>query len=296
MPHYDLHSHSHHSDGTLSPADLVMRARSGGVDVLALTDHDVTDGIAEARAAAQAVGLALVPGVEVSVTWGAMTVHVVGLGIDPGHARLQAGLAELRKFRAWRAEEIGRRLAKKGIAGAYEGARALAHGSLISRTHFAQFLVGQGHAQDVRQVFRKYLVTGKPGHVPGEWAALPDAVGWIRAAGGQAVIAHPARYKLSATRLQRLLREFKDSGGEAIEVVSGSHSRDDYLRFAALASRYELLASSGSDYHGPESPWIELGRLPALPESCRPVWMSWQSADVPGCDRETDLLQSVVTG
>jgi len=279
MPHYDLHSHTYHSDGTLSPADLVMRARANGVDVLAVTDHDVTDGIDEAQAAAQTVGVVLVPGVEISVTWGAQTVHILGLRIDPTHAPLQAGLAELRKFRAWRAEEIGRRLAHKGIADAYEGARVRARGSLISRTHFAKFLVDAGHARDVRQVFRKYLVGGKPGHVPGQWAALPEAVSWIRAAGGQAVIAHPARYKLSAPRLQRLLTEFKESGGEAIEVVSGSHSRDDYLRFATLAAHYDLLASSGSDYHGPEAPWIELGRLPSLPQSCRPVWMSWRTAD-----------------
>ncbi|MHB8454426.1 MAG: PHP domain-containing protein [Acidiferrobacterales bacterium] len=275
MPHYDLHAHTYHSDGTLSPADLVMRARSNGVDVLALTDHDVTDGIPEARSAAQTVGIVLVPGVEISVTWGAITVHVVGLGIDPECVPLQAGLAELRKFRAWRAEEMGRRLAHRGVPDAYAGARARAQGSLISRTHFAQFLVAEGHARDVRQVFRNFLVSGKPGHVPGQWAALSDAVGWIRAAGGQAVIAHPARYKLSAGRLQQLLVEFKEAGGEAIEVVSGSHSRDDYQRFARIAAQHNLLASTGSDYHGPEAPWIELGRLPPLPESCRPVWMAW---------------------
>ncbi len=275
MPHYDLHAHTYHSDGTLSPADLVMRAKANGVDVLALTDHDVTDGIAEARSAAQTVGIVLVPGVEISVTWGAITVHVVGLGIDTDCAPLQAGLAELRKFRAWRAEEMGRRLARRGIPDAFAGARARAQGSLISRTHFAQFLVSEGHARDVRQVFRNFLVSGKPGHVPGQWAELSDAVGWIRAAGGQAVIAHPARYKLSAGRLQQLLSEFKGAGGEAIEVVSGSHSRDDYQRFARIAAQHDLMASTGSDYHGPEAPWVELGRLPPLPESCRPVWISW---------------------
>ncbi len=296
MPHYDLHSHSYYSDGTLSPAELVLRAHAAGVDVLALTDHDVTDGIGEARAAAQTIGLALVPGVEISVTWGTKTVHIVGLGIDPTNAQLQAGLARLRVFRAWRAEEIGRRLAAKGIGEAYEGARALARGSLISRTHFAQHLVAAGHAADVRQVFKKFLVSGKPGHVPGQWAALSDAVAWICAAGGQAVIAHPARYKLSATHLQRLLGEFKDSGGEAIEVVCGSHSRDDYLRFASLAARYGLLASSGSDYHGPEAPWVELGRLPALPETCRPVWHSWRGADGTGCSQNSVALPLAVTG
>ncbi len=275
MPHYDLHSHTYHSDGTLSPSDLVMRARCNGVDVLAVTDHDITTGIGEARTAADAAGIVLVPGVEISVTWGAQTIHIVGLGIDTDDACLQAGLVEQLRFRDWRAEEIGRRLERKGIHGACAGARARARGVLIGRTHFAQFLAEEGHARDVRDAFSKYLVRGKPGYVPGQWASLPQALGWIRASGGQAVIAHPARYKLSATRLQRLLTEFKESGGAAIEVVSGSHSRDDCLRFAALATRYDLMASCGSDYHGPEAPWIDLGRLPPLPESCRALWTSW---------------------
>ena len=275
MPQYDLHSHTFHSDGTLSPSDLVMRARCNGVDVLAVTDHDITTGIGEARTAADAAGIVLVPGVEISVTWGAQTIHIVGLGIDTDEACLQAGLVEQLRFRDWRAEEIGRRLERKGIHGACAGARARARGVLVGRTHFAQFLAAEGHVRDVRDAFAKYLVRGKPGYVPGQWASLPQALGWIRASGGQAVIAHPARYKLSATRLQRLFTEFKESGGAAIEVVSGSHSRDDCLRFAALATRYDLMASCGSDYHGPEAPWVDLGRLPPLPESCRALWTSW---------------------
>ncbi len=275
MPQYDLHSHTFHSDGTLSPSDLVMRARCNGVDVLAVTDHDITTGIGEARTAADAAGIVLVPGVEISVTWGAQTIHIVGLGIDTDEACLQAGLVEQLRFRDWRAEEIGRRLERKGIHGACAGARARARGVLVGRTHFAQFLAAEGHVRDVRDAFAKYLVRGKPGYVPGQWASLPQALDWIRASGGQAVIAHPARYKLSATRLQRLLTEFKESGGAAIEVVSGSHSRDDCLRFAALATRYDLMASCGSDYHGPEAPWVDLGRLPPLPESCRALWTSW---------------------
>ncbi len=281
MPNYDLHSHTYHSDGTLSPSDLVKRACCNGVDVLAVTDHDITTGIREAQGAAQAAGILLVPGVEISVTWGAQTVHIVGLGIDPDEVSLQAGLAEQLKFRSWRAEEIGRLLERKGIGGAYSGACSRARGALISRTHFAQFLAAEGYVRDKRDAFAKYLVRGKPGHVPGQWATLPEALGWIRASGGHAVIAHPARYKLSATRLQRLLTEFKESGGEAIEVVSGSHSRDDCLRFATLSVRYDLLASSGSDYHGPEAPWVDLGKLPPLPESCRALWASWKIADFP---------------
>ncbi len=281
MPQYDLHTHTFHSDGTLSPSELVMRAHSSGVGVLALTDHDITSGIHEGQEAARAAGIVLVPGVEISVTWNGLTLHIVGLGIDPDEGRLQAGLADQLRFRDWRAEEIGRRLARKGISGASAGARARAQGVLVSRTHFARHLVAEGHVRSVRDAFSKYLSRGKPGYVPGQWASLPQVLDWIRVSGGQAVIAHPARYKLSATRLQRLLKEFKDSGGEAIEVVSGSHSRDDCLRFAALAARYDLLASCGSDYHGPEAAWIDLGRLPPLPESCRPLWVKWRTADIP---------------
>ena len=276
MPHYDLHSHTYYSDGTLSPTDLVLRAQANGVEVLALTDHDVTDGIAEAELAAAEVGLTLIPGVEVSVTWGSQTLHIVGLGVDRHVLTLQNGLKTLREFRVWRAEEIGRRLAKKGVAGAYEGASALARRDLISRTHFAHFLVAEGYAKDVRSVFKKYLIPGKPGYVPGEWAPLEQAVSWIRDAGGQAVIAHPARYKLNSARLHQLLTQFKEAGGEALEVASGSHSRDDSFRFAAIATKYGLLSSRGSDYHGPESHWTDLGRLAPLPEQCIPVWRDWK--------------------
>jgi hypothetical protein len=272
---YDLHTHTVYSDGALAPAELVARAAANGVQVLALTDHDVTDGVPEAQAAAQQAGITLVPGVEISVTWGTQTVHVVGLQVDIAHPGLQAGLARLREFRDWRAEEIGRRLAKAGIPGAIEGARALAQRGLVSRTHFAQFLVAAGHAADVRSVFKKFLVHGKPGYVPGQWAGLDEAIGWIRAAGGQAVLAHPARYKITATRLKKLLGEFRDAGGAAIEVVSGSHSRDDMFRFAQLARSYDLLASSGSDFHGPHNYYMDLGPLPPLPDGCTPVWQMW---------------------
>lgn len=272
---YDLHSHSTASDGTLAPAELVRRAHAQGVDVLALTDHDVTDGIAEATKSAQELGLRLVPGVEISITWNGATIHIVGLNIDTQHAGLQAGLASLRAKRNERAEEIARRLAKHGIKGALAGAQAYASGPILSRTHFARFLVEQGHAKDMRQVFKKFLVHNRPGHVAGEWVSLEDAVGWIRAAGGQAVIAHPARYRISASRLRQFIEDFKDCGGEALEVVSGSHSAGDMQGMAQHAKRFELLASAGSDYHGPEQPWLELGKLPPLPEACTPVWATW---------------------
>ena len=272
---YDLHSHSLVSDGTVSPADLVARARTAGVDVLALTDHDDTAGLAEAAAEAGRVGLRLVAGVEVSVTWERMTVHVVGLHIDPEAPELSAGLARLRAFRHQRAVEMGRRLARHGIAGAFEGARALARGESVSRTHFARFLVENGHVKDARQAFRQYLRSGRPGHVSGQWAGLAEAVGWIRSAGGVAVLAHPARYGLTATRLRRLCGQFAECGGAGMEVVSGSHSLDDCLTMARYARDFELAASVGSDYHGPENPWVELGRLSPLPEGCRPIWETW---------------------
>jgi len=278
-PAYDLHSHSVYSDGDLTPAELVERATLNGVGVLALTDHDTTEGVDEARRAARARGIGLVPGVEVSVTWAGQTLHVVGLQIDPEQDRLQQGLQRLREFREWRAEEIGRRLARAGIAEAAAGARALARRGLVSRTHFAQFLVAAGHAPDMRRVFRKFLVHGKPGHVPGQWAALDEAVGWIRDAGGVAVLAHPARYKLTATRLRKLLTEFRDVGGSALEVVSGSHSRDDVLRFAHLAQTLGFLASAGSDFHGPHNCFMDLGPLPPLPSGCIPVWQEWATRD-----------------
>jgi len=272
---YDLHTHSAASDGTLSPAELVQRAAAAGVDVLALTDHDTTEGIAEARAAAEDIELELIPGVEISVTWQKITVHVLGLGMDPDHPGLLEGLVGLRAYRDWRAEEIGRRLARAGIAGGFEGAKALARGTLISRTHFARYLVAKGHAPDVRGVFSRFLVNGKPGYVPGDWAELEQAVAWISDAGGQAVIAHPARYPLTRSKLRRLLQEFAACGGVGIEVISGSHGRDDYFNMARHARDFGLRSSVGSDYHGPENPWIDLGRLPALPDGCEPIWRDW---------------------
>ena len=279
---YDLHTHSTASDGTLSPTELVRRARQAGVGVLALTDHDTTEGLPEARIAAGAAGIRLVSGVEVSVTWSAMTIHIVGLGFRDDDPALQAGMAALREYRDWRAVEIGRRLGKAGIPGAFEGARAWSNGRLISRTHFARFLVEKGHAPTVRDVFKKFLLRNKPGHVSGNWAPLEDAVGWITGAGGQAVIAHPARYRLTRTKLRRLIGEFRECGGQGIEVVSGSHSRDECFTMARHAADTGLLASAGSDYHGPENPYVDLGRLQPMPHGVRPVWAEWPESAVDG--------------
>ncbi len=269
---FDLHTHSTASDGSLAPAELVQRAAACGIGVLALTDHDQTAGLSEAAGAAREAGIEFVPGIELSVTWSHQTFHIVGLGIDPDCASLQAGIERISAFRHWRAEEIDRRLAKKGIHGALDGARGYAKGAILSRTHFAHYLVAQGHARDLRQVFKRFLVRNKPGYVPGEWASLEDSLAWIQEAGGLAVIAHPARYKISATRLRQLLKEFRELGGVGLEVVSGSHSRDDIISMANLSRRHNLVASAGSDYHGPENPYLDLGRLPTLPAECQPVW------------------------
>ena len=274
---HDLHSHSTASDGSLAPAELVRRAAEAGIDVLALTDHDTTDGLAEAEAAARRMGLVLVPGVEISVTWRKGTVHILGLGIDRQSPVLQSGLQRLQAWRAWRAEEIGRRLEKAGIPDALAGARRHARGRIVGRTHFARFLVESGRCKDMKTVFKRYLVKNRPGHVPGQWASLEEAVHWIREAGGQAVIAHPARYGFTATRLRELIGEFMECGGTGLEVVSGSHDSRDISHMARVASRHGLLASAGSDYHGPESPYIQLGRLPPLPGDCIPIWSAWNA-------------------
>ncbi len=269
---HDLHSHTTASDGTLSPSALVEHAAQCGVTVLAVTDHDVTSGLAEAQTAATRHDIDFVPGIEISVTWAHQTIHVVGLHIDPTCSVLQQGLEKLHAFRLWRAEEIARRLEKARIPGSLAAARAYAGGKIISRTHFARFLVAEGYAKDMKQVFKRYLVRNKPGYVPGQWAGLEEALDWIHRAGGMAVLAHPARYKISSQRLRQLLAEFQERGGVGIEVVSGSHSQGDILRFAELADHFGFYASRGSDYHGPENAYADPAKLAVLPGNCRPIW------------------------
>lgn len=277
MKNIDLHCHSTISDGELAPADVVARAHAQGVDVLALTDHDEVRGVAQATQAAQALGMTLVPGVEVSVTWANKTVHIVGLQVDPTHAGLLAGLAQTRSGRMGRAIEMGRLLAGVGIDGAFDGALALAgNRDLVSRTHFARFLVDGGYCANISQVFDRYLGPGQPAFVPMQWATLEDAVGWIRAAGGQAVIAHPGRYEYTPNAFHALYETFRDLGGEGIEVVTGSHTPDQYAEYAQVARQYGFLASRGSDFHAPGEGRVDLGDLPPLPAGLTPVWDRWQ--------------------
>jgi predicted metal-dependent phosphoesterase TrpH len=260
----------------LSPAKVVQRAAANGVSVLALTDHDELAGLAGAAEAARAAGIRLVPGVEISITWRELSIHIVGLGVDPENETLATNLDVVRSSRGRRAERIAAEFDKLGIAGSLEGAYAHAENpKVIGRTHFARFLVQRGLASDVASVFKRYLARGKPGYVPHQWAELADAVAWIRASGGRAVVAHPGRYKLPRAELRRFLGEFKAAGGEGIEVVTGSHSPEQYGEFARLAREFEFLASRGSDFHGPEESLADLGRLPPLPADLKPVWHDW---------------------
>lgn len=276
MLNADLHCHSIVSDGTLTPTALAQRAKANGVDLWALTDHDELDGIAEARSAAAAVGLRFMAGVEISITWSGKTVHIVGLGVDEHNAELRTGLGSVRGGRERRGREIAESLARVGIAGAFEGAMKHADNpEMLGRTHFARFLVESGVKPTVSEVFKHYLVEGKPGFVPHRWGTLEQAVGWIRGAGGRAVIAHPARYGLSELQRDALIEAFRDLGGEGIEVVTGSHTPQEYDNYARVARRTGLLASRGSDFHGTTESGADLGSLPPLPADLKPVWHDW---------------------
>lgn len=269
----DLHCHSVISDGTLTPEALATRAKANGVELWALTDHDEIGGQQRAAAAARDVGLHYLTGVEISVTFIHQTVHIVGLGFDAQHPALTGGLFQTRGGRGQRALDMAAGLAKVGIHGAYEGALKFAgNHDLISRTHFARFLVESGVCRDTNEVFRKYLTEGKPGYVEHRWAALKDAVSWIREAGGIAVIAHPARYKFTANEEFALFSEFKSHGGQGVEVVTGSHTAAEYLTYASTAREFGLAASRGSDFHSPDESHTELGTLPYLPGQLTPVW------------------------
>jgi predicted metal-dependent phosphoesterase TrpH len=276
MPNIDLHCHSNVSDGLLPPADLVKRAAEFGVQVLALTDHDDVGGLEPARHAAAEHGITLINGVEISVTWRSHTVHIVGLNIDPDNPQLKEGLASIRAGRVERAQRMAAALEARGIPGSLEGAYAYtANRQIIGRTHFARFLVDQGYVKDVKTVFKKYLIKGKPGYVSHQWTDLQNAVEWIVGSGGIPIVAHPGRYRMGEAAMEALLSEFKDAGGVGIEVVTGSHAPQQFPIFAEYAMRFGLLASRGSDFHGPGESYTELGRLPDLPAICKPVWHDW---------------------
>ena len=269
----DLHCHSTVSDGTLEPEVVAARARANGVDLWALTDHDEVGGLQRAAAAARAQGLAFLTGAEISVTFANTTVHIVGLGFDASDERLVQGLRQTRGGRGERAQEMAAQLAQVGIPGAYEGAlRYVGNPELISRTHFARFLVEQRVCRDTGEVFRRFLTEGKPGFVPHRWARLGDAVRWICDAGGVAIIAHPARYSLSANEEFALFSEFRQHGGQGVEVVTGSHTTAECATYAGMAREFGLAASRGSDFHSPDESHTDLGTLPPLPSDLTPVW------------------------
>lgn len=270
----DLHCHSVVSDGTLTPEALAARAHANGVQLWSLTDHDEVGGQHRALAAAHALGMDYLTGVEISVTFADITVHIVGLGFDADDAQLAQGLAATRGGRGERAQEIARQLAQVGIQDAYEGAlRYVGNPELISRTHFARHLVETGVCRDTSEVFRRFLTEGRPGYVPHRWASLSDALRWIHEAGGAAVIAHPGRYRFTPTEEYALFSEFKQHGGQGVEVVTGSHMPSEYPIYAAMAQEFGLVASRGSDFHSPQESRTDLGALPHDPPGpLTPVW------------------------
>jgi predicted metal-dependent phosphoesterase TrpH len=273
----DLHCHSVVSDGTLTPEALASRAHANGVQTWSLTDHDEISGQERAKKAAEDLGMQYISGVEISVTWSSKTVHIVGLGIDHTNTALTEGLYQTRNGRTNRAKAIAAQLDQVGIKNAYEGAlQFVGNPELVSRTHFARFLVDSGVCKDTNEVFANYLIEGKPGFVGHEWANLSDAVNWITQAGGIAVIAHPGRYSYTSLQLDELFSQFKDMGGRGIEVVTGSHTKDEYKTFAKVALQYGFLASRGSDFHSPTESHVDLGTLPNLPSQLQPVWLELQ--------------------
>lgn len=273
----DLHNHSQASDGALTPTELVRRAHAAGVQTLALTDHDSTDGLAEAATEAARLGLQLVTGVEISCLWQRRTIHVVGLDIDPAHPQLRAGLALLQSERQQRAERIAARLGKLGLRDALPRAQA-AGGGQLTRTHFARLLVEDGIAKDLKQAFKRYMVQGKLGYVAAQWVPMDTAITWIHAAGGRAVLAHPMRYSLSGAWRERLFAAFSECGGDAAEISTANPDLNERQLVTRLCQAHGLMGSAGSDFHSPEQSWIQHGRLAPLPEGIAPVWSGFRTA------------------
>ena len=270
----DLHTHSNCSDGSLSPAALIARAAQAGVEVLALTDHDTVAGLEEAERAAREHRLHLVPGVEISVCWLTLDIHVLGLWIDPCESALHSMLEHQGDLRRARMAKICARLAKLRLPGAKLLAAVQAHAALPTRAHLAQALIAGGHVPNADAAFRNYLGRGKPAHVAPEWPALDQVVSCIRAAGGVAALAHPLRYAISAGARRRLISDFVAAGGGALEVVTGG-SIQHVDSCAALARNHGLMGSVGSDFHNPQAAWNPLGRSLKLPDCIAPVWRSF---------------------
>lgn len=269
----DLHCHSVVSDGTLAPEELAQRAHANGVELWSLTDHDVIGGQARAQAVASDLGMQYIGGVEISVSWMSQTIHIVGVGINPYHQGLVEGLRQTRDGRAARGREIARQLDLVGVPNAYDGAMQFCgNPELLSRTHFARFLVEKNVCKDIEEVFTKYLTPGKPGYVSHVWASLEESVKWIKDSGGVAVIAHPGRYRLTEMQKDELYKSFKEYGGLGIEVVTGSHSPAQYIEYEKVALKYDFYASRGSDFHSPDESHTDLGTLPLLPSTLKPVW------------------------
>ena len=272
----DLHCHSTVSDGVLTPEEVAQRAHANGVKLWALTDHDDISGLPAAAATAAALGVNFIPGIEISATWCKQTVHILGLNFDAKNKALNDGLTSIRLGRARRALQISERLEAMGVEGSYEGAlRYASNPALVSRTHFARFLVNEGYCKTMQEVFDKYLADNKPGNVPMHWCTVGQAVGWIVGAGGRAAIAHPGRYDYTVTQFDALFDEFKQQGGAAIEVVTGSHTVDQYDKYGRIARHYGFLASCGSDFHSPTESRLDLGQLPPLPAGVTPIWHDW---------------------
>lgn len=269
---YDLHCHSIASDGSLTPTELVQRAKAMGVTSLALTDHDTINGQQEAQTAARSNAITLIPGIELSTTWENKCFHIVGLNIDPEHSNLNQGIQKLQTLRTERAKKIANKLEKKSIPGSYEAVIKAAKGGMITRAHFSSYLLAQNYVSTQQEAFDKYLGKGKPAFVSTVWADLHDAIDWINQAGGVAVVAHPLRYKMTASWMRRFLSFFKEAGGQGIEVVTGRSNPDEIRRAMLYATQYDLAASVGSDFHTPDNKWVELGRLAPLPKNMTPIW------------------------
>lgn len=270
----DLHCHSRASDGAYPPAEVAARAASHGVKLWALTDHDTLDGVSEAQTAAHSLGMDFLVGVEISVTYAGKTVHIVGLGMDAGNAALLQGLAQTRSGRAGRMQAMADKLAAMGIADAYAGALAFADSEEgLSRTHLAQFLVQAGHCSTMQAAFDQYLADGKPAFVPFQWAKLQDAVAWIRGAGGVAVVAHPARYQFPAALEAAFFADFVAAGGQALEIMTGSHQPHELAHYVDVAKQLGLAHSCGSDFHGVGREDYDLGHYPYIStQGIAPVW------------------------